>query len=461
MNNPNFLSTLSMCLLRSPTRVSILGFGGLISCGTLLLMLPASASEAPLTLVDALFMSTSASCVTGLSVLDIGTRLSLFGQLVILMLIQVGGLGILTISTLLLMMMKGRPALSGQAFIKDTFTYGEGKQTAASVLRAIFFTAISIEALGAACLYIRTAPQTGWSAAAYPALFHAISAFCNAGFSLYANSFAGYRDDWIVNGTLAGLIIIGGIGFVVITDVKDSLFIKKGRPKGLSLHSRLALTASALLILMGTMAILCMEWHNTLAALSIPERLLASLFQSITARTAGFNTLDIDIMANETLFCICILMFIGACPGSCGGGVKTTTVAGLAVMGISRLRGFQRPQIFRRTLTENSMSKATSVVMISAAVITLAIMVLMISELGDLSHTQTRGRFLELVFEAISAFGTVGLSAGVTDNLSAVGRITLVMLMFIGRLGPMVIGLAVSRERISRFHYAEENIMIG
>jgi trk system potassium uptake protein TrkH len=130
-------------------------------------------------------------------------------------------------------------------------------------------------------------------------------------------------------------------------------------------------------------------------------------------------------------------------------------------MGISRLRGFQRPQIFRRTLTENSMSKATSVVMISAAVITLAIMVLMISELGDLSHTQTRGRFLELVFEAISAFGTVGLSAGVTDNLSAVGRITLVMLMFIGRLGPMVIGLAVSRERISRFHYAEENIMIG
>ena len=167
------------------------------------------------------------------------------------------------------------------------------------------------------------------------------------------------------------------------------------------------------------------------------------------------------IMANETLFMLCILMFIGACPGSCGGGVKTTTVAGLAVLGISRLRGFSRPQVFRRTLTEASMSKATSVVMVSAAVITLAVMVFMISELGGISHTQTKGRFLELFFETISAFGTVGLSTGITDTLTPFGRITISALMFIGRLGPMVIGLAVSRERVNRFQFAEENIMIG
>ncbi|WP_419655926.1 KtrB: ktr system potassium uptake protein B [Desulfosarcina variabilis str. Montpellier] len=458
---PTLFSNLSMRLLRSPARVSIMGFAGLIVCGTLLLLLPIATVDKPLNVVDALFMSTSASCVTGLSVMDIGSQLSLFGQLVILVLIQVGGLGILTISTLLLMMMKGRPTLSGQALIKDTFTYGEGKQTAAAVLRAIFLTAMGIEAIGALCLYLRIAPQAGWSSSAYPAVFHAVSAFCNAGFSLNADSFMGFREDWIINGTLAGLIIVGGIGFVVIADVKDCYISRKKTHRRLSLHSRLALSATAVLILVGTVAILCMEWRNTLAPLSMPGRLLAALFQSISARTAGFNTLNIGLMANETLFFLCILMFIGACPGSCGGGVKTTTVAGLVVMGISRLRGFRRPQVFLRTLTETSMSRATSVVMMSALVITLAIMVLMMSELGDLPHTHTRGRFLELFFEVISAFGTVGLSAGATSSLSTLGRITIILLMFIGRLGPMVIGLAVSQERISRVHYAEENIMIG
>jgi trk system potassium uptake protein TrkH len=461
MNNDSLISRMSFHLLRSPARVSILGFTLLIAVGTALLMLPASAAESPMGFVDALFMSTSASCVTGLSVLDIGRQLTLFGQLVILLLIQVGGLGIMTVSTLLLMMMKGRPTLSGQAIIKDTFTYGEGKQTVASVLRAIFITAFSIEAAGALCLYLRTAPATGWAKAVYPAVFHAVSAFCNAGFALYRDSFVGYREDWIVNGVLSGLIIIGGIGFVVIADVKNRFLGRKTTMKRLSLHSRLALSASAVLILLGTLAILFMEWDNALAPLSIPGRLLAALFQSISARTAGFNTLDMGSMANETLFMLCILMFIGACPGSCGGGVKTTTVAGLAVLGVSRLRGFSRPQVFRRTLTDASMSKATSVVMISAAVITLAVMVLMVSELGGISHTQTRGRFLELFFETISAFGTVGLSTGMTDTLTPFGRITISALMFIGRLGPMVIGLAVSRERVNRFQFAEENIMIG
>jgi trk system potassium uptake protein TrkH len=461
MDDNILISQLSIHLLRSPARVAILGFALLISVGTTLLMLPASATGAPMGVVDALFMSTSASCVTGLSVLDIGRQLTLFGQLVILLLIQVGGLGILTVSTLLLMMMKRRPTLSGQAIIKDTFTYGEGKQTVASVLKAIFLTAFSIEAAGTLCLYLRTAPVAGWGQAAYPAVFHAVSAFCNAGFSLYQDSFVGYREDWIVNGVLSALIIIGGIGFVVIADVKNSLFSGKATTKHLSLHSRLALSASALLILLGTLAILYMEWNNTLATLRVPGRLLAALFQSVSARTAGFNTLDMGIMANETLFMLCVLMFIGACPGSCGGGVKTTTVAGLAVLGVSRLRGFSRPQVFRRTLTEASISKATSVVMVSAAVITLAIMVLMVSELGGVSHTQTRGRFLDLFFETISAFGTVGLSTGITDTLTPFGRITLTALMFIGRLGPMVIGLAVSRERINRFQFAEENIMIG
>ena len=461
MADSSLITSLSIQLLRSPARLSILGFASLIAVGTLLLMLPAASIGRPLGPLNALFMSTSASCVTGLSVIDIGHDLSRFGQLVILFLIQVGGLGILTISTLVLMMMKGRPTLSGHALIKDTFTYGEGKQTAASVLRAIFVTAFTIEAVGALVLYLRTAPRSGWVDAAYPAVFHAVSAFCNAGFALYPDSFIAYREDWIVCGALALLIIIGGIGFVVIADVKRRFLDRHHRVRSLSLHSRLAISASAILILTGALAILFMEWSNTLAPLSVPGRILSALFQSITARTAGFNTLDIGVAANETLFFLCILMFIGACPGSCGGGVKTTTVAGLVVQGISRLRGQSHPQVFRRTLTEVSISKATSVVMVSAALITLAVMVLMMSELGGLSHLQTRGRFLEILFEAISAFGTVGLSTGITATISPVGRLTIVLLMFVGRLGPMVIGLAVSRERVSRFHYAEENIMIG
>jgi trk system potassium uptake protein TrkH len=461
MNNDSLVSQLSSYLFRSPARTSILGFALLIAVGTALLMLPSSAVESPMAFVDALFMSTSASCVTGLSILDVGQQLTRFGQMVILLLIQVGGLGIMTVSTLLLMMIKGRPTLSGHAIIKDTFTYGEGKQTAFAVLKAIFITAFSIEMVGALCLYLRTAPRVGWSHAAYPAVFHAVSAFCNAGFCLYRNSFVNYREDWMINGVLSFLIIIGGIGFVVIDDVKNRFLTRKKTMMRLSLHSRLALSASAVLILLGTLLILLMEWNNTLSTLSVSGRILAAFFQSISARTAGFNTIDMGIMANETLFTLCILMFIGACPGSCGGGVKTTTIAGLTVLGISRLRGFSRPQVFRRTLTDASMSKATSVVMISAAVITLAVTVMMISELGGTSHTQTRGRFLELFFETISAFGTVGLSTGITDTLSTFGRITITVLMFIGRLGPMVIGLAVSRERINRIQFAEENIMIG
>ena len=448
-------------LSRSPARVSILGFALLIALGTALLMLPVSAVGTSLGFIDALFMSTSASCVTGLSVLDLGRQLTLFGQLVILTLIQVGGLGIMTISTLLFMMMKGRPTLSGQAIIKDTFTYGEGKQRASSVLKAIFAVAFSIEAIGALVLYFRMVGDFGWQEAFYPAVFHSVSAFCNAGFSLFADSFVSYREDWVVNGVLGVLIVLGGIGFVVIVDVKNRVLPGRRAARHLSLHSRLAVSASAFLIALGAVAILFMEWDNTLSDLSLPGRFLAAVFQSITARTAGFNTIDVGRMANETLFVLCLLMFVGACPGSCGGGVKTTTVAGLMILGISRLRGLARPQVFRRTLTEASVSKAASIVMVSAAFVALAVMALMMSELGGMPHTETRGRFLELFFEAVSAFGTVGLSTGITDALTDIGRLTIVALMFVGRLGPMVIGLALSRERVSRIQYAEENIMIG
>jgi trk system potassium uptake protein TrkH len=204
-----------------------------------------------------------------------------------------------------------------------------------------------------------------------------------------------------------------------------------------------------------------MEWHNTLSPLSVPDRILSGFFQAVNARTSGFNTLPLGSMANETLFILILLMFIGASPGSCGGGIKTTTFSTLVAFGISRFRGHERPQLFNRSISERSIQKAVSVVLISTLVVCVGIMILLETELGGIPHPQSRGKFLELFFEVVSAFGTVGLSTGITDRLSTIGKIIITGIMFIGRLGPLLVAVAVSRPIKARYFYAEENIMIG
>ena len=204
-----------------------------------------------------------------------------------------------------------------------------------------------------------------------------------------------------------------------------------------------------------------MEWNDTLQGFSLPGRVLAAFFQSVTARTAGFNTLPIGAMANETLFLLVVLMFIGASPGSCGGGIKTTSFASLTALGVGRLLGKNKPQLFRRTIADESMGRAISIVMVSVTVVVVATMSLLVSELGNVSHALTRGRFFELFFEVVSAFGTVGLSTGITSGLSQAGKVIITLVMFIGRLGPLVIAVAVSRDTAPRYYYAEESMMIG
>lgn len=447
-------------LLRSPARASIAGFLMLIFWGTFLLMLPAASREQPMGFVDALFTSTSASCVTGLIVVDTGARLSLFGQLVVLTLIQVGGLGIMTISTLFLLMAGRRPSLTGRVVITDTFTHS-GEHNLSQILKEIFFLTVVIEGLGAAVMFFRFLPRADTGTALFLSLFHSISAFCNAGFSVYADSLIGYRQDWIMNFTICFLIICGGIGFLVISELRQKLPYSPKRWRRLSLHSKLVLSTTLLLLACGTVSILLMEWNNTLKPLTVPERLLASFFQSATARTAGFNTLQIENMANETLFFLVLLMFVGACPGSCAGGIKTTTLATLTLLGISKLRGKVRTQVFQRTIPEESVNKAISVLIISVTIIACGTLALQMSELGEIPHPLSRGKFLELLFEAVSAFGTVGLSTGVTPFLSATGRLIIICIMFVGRLGPLVIALAVSRRQTARYYYAEENIIVG
>ena len=447
-------------VLQSPTRISICGFLFLISIGTLLLMLPAATIYKNLHLVDALFMATSASCVTGLIVVDTGQSLSQFGQYVILVLIQAGGLGIMTISTLFLLIAGRRPSLTGQVVIQDTFTRG-GDRTVGSILKDVALFTLVFEALGTVLLFFRFFPERSLGEALYLSVFHAISAFCNAGFSVFADSFAGYRNDWALNLVICFLIISGGIGFPVLSELKRQWPLNRGKWSRLSLHTKLVISTTTILLVTSTLLVLFMEWENTLGPLSTAQRFLAAFFQAVSARTAGFNTLSIENMANETLFILILLMFIGASPGSCAGGIKTSSLASLVVLGISRLRGQPRPQVFHRTISQASVGKALSLVLISTVVIVAGTLALLMSELGEISHYLSRGKFLELLFEVVSAFGTVGLSMGVTSGLSTLGKCIITLMMFIGRLGPLVIALAISRQTEARFYYADENIIVG
>jgi trk system potassium uptake protein TrkH len=447
-------------IFRSPTRIPIVGFAALILIGTLLLMTPAATTIGALKPVDALFTAVSASCVTGLVVVDTGSAFSTFGQIVILILIQVGGLGIMTMSTLFLLLGGRRLSLTERVVIRDTFTFS-GEHNVAFLIRQVVIFALTLEAVGTVLLFPRFMAGRSILEAFFFALFHSVSAFCNAGFSFFSQSFIAYREDWLVNLVVCFLVITGGIGFLVLSELKQNFPFDRRTWVRLSLHARLVLAVTLLLLLGGTLLVTFLEWNNTLAPLSVPDRLLAGFFQSVTTRTAGFNTLPIGQMANATLFVVMLLMFIGASPGSCGGGIKTTTFASLVVLGFSRMRGWQRPQIFHRTISAGSIGRAMSVVLISFMVIGLATMIILITELGEMSHPASRGKFLELLFEVVSAFGTVGLSTGATAGLSTAGKLILSAVMFVGRLGPLVVAMAVSRRTAPRYYYAEEAIMSG
>ncbi|MCJ7773541.1 MAG: ATPase, partial [Desulfobacterales bacterium] len=318
-----------------------------------------------------------------------------------------------------------------------------------------------LEALGAVILFLCFSSRNEPLTALYFSIFHSISAFCNAGFSLFSDSFAGYISNWPLNLTICFLIIAGGIGFPVLSEIRQRFSLKHPTWSRLSLHSKIVLSTTTALLLIGTLLILIMEWNNTLSPLNVFNRILAAFFHSVNARTSGFNTLPIGNMANQTLFVLISLMFIGASPGSCGGGIKTTTLTSLFILGMSRFRGQERPSLFGRTLSEISIGKAVSIFLISALIVCIGIMILLATELGDTPHPLSRGHYLELFFEVVSAFGTVGLSTGITSSLTTVGKLVITLTMFIGRLGPLVIAMAVSRSVIARYHFAEENIIIG
>lgn len=447
-------------IIQDPSRILVLSFLGIILLGAIVLSMPVSATDKSIPFIDALFTSTSAVCVTGLATFDVGKELNLFGELVLLSLIQIGGLGIMTLSIIFMMMAGKRMSLTERDVIQDTYTHRHQRSPATIAKEVLKFTLI-IEGIGAALLACRFVPEQGLINGAYNAVFHSVSAFCNAGFALFSNSLENYKTDWLVSLTISFLIIFGGIGFLVISELWRILPYTRERIRRLSLHTKLVFVTTAILIIFGTLSIAFLEWENTLVELAPSHKILCAFFQSVSTRTAGFNTISIGSMTGVSLLMCILLMFIGACPGSCAGGVKTTTAATLTLLAISKLRGHEYTKVFCRTIPNQSITRAINVVIISMTLVGAAVMLLLISEFKGLSPSESQSGLMTILFETVSAFGTVGLSMGITPKLTVLGKLIISGVMFIGRLGPLMITLAISRKSKAAFFYAEENIMIG
>jgi len=441
----------------SPPQVLAASFGGLILLGTALLSLPhASATGVALSLVDAFFTSTSAVCVTGLIVVDTPVALSLFGQIVVLVLIQAGGLGYMTLSTVAAVALGRRVSLHERLALREALNL-ESMEGLVRFVLTVFRLTAAFELTGAVLLAWRWAGEFGWGRAAYLGLFHSVSAFNNAGFSLFSTNLMAYRGDVVVNLTIAGLIICGGIGFLVLTELG-----RFRRWTAVSLHSRVVLIATGLLLAGGTVAIFAFERGNagTLGPLGAGEAWLAAFFQATTTRTAGFNTLDIASLTQPTLFLMMALMFIGAAPGSTGGGVKVSTIAVIVVALWATVRGRTEAVLFKRRLPPEFVARAFFIGLIAFLALNVVAAAVLILERQALGST---------LFETTSAFGTVGLSmsppgvlTSVSGTFGAGGKLLIAAMMFMGRVGPLTLAVAVvGRRSVERMRYPEGKVLIG
>ncbi len=441
-----------------PAHTLALSFLMIIILGTILLSLPWSCAEGTLSFLDALFTATSATCVTGLIVVQTGEKFTQFGQIVILSLIQIGGLGIMTFSTLFAYLIAGRLSIRGHVIAEESIGRGPLPHVGRLLLFIVLGTFV-VEAIGGLILSLRFSADYPPGYAFFLGFFHSISAFCNAGFSLFPNSLVDYRNDPIVNLTIMMLIIIGGLGFWVLFDLKN---IRGPRGlRALTMHSKIVLTMTAILIGTGFVGIMLLEWNNTLADLSLSGKILSAAFQSVTSRTAGFNTIPIENLTNSTLLLLIIFMMIGASPGSCGGGIKTTTFGVLMAMIFSRLRDQQQVRLFNRGVPETIISKSIGIAFFWLVAVTSVSMLLLVSEHPGGPHELGRTLFIETIFEAFSAMGTVGLSMGLTPFLTGIGKVMIILLMYIGRIGPVTIALAIAVGKPLRIRLAEEKFMVG
>ncbi len=451
------LNVLRKRLKITPTQIIVTGFALLIFFGAFLLNLPvASRDGQPVGFINALFTATSSVCVTGLVVVDTGTHWTVFGQVVIALLIQIGGLGIMTLSTLFALLLGRRITLKERLLIQESLNQFD-LEGLVRLTRNIIYATLAIELVGAVMFSLVFVPDYGLKKGIAFGMFHAVTAFCNAGFDLIGEfrSFTPYVNNYIININAMLLIIIGGLGFSVWMDIYHAF--KERNLKNISLHSKVVLTTTIFLIATGAVFIFAMEINNpdTIKDLPLSGKILASFFHSVTPRTAGYNTLDMGALTTPTKFMTIILMFIGGSPGSTAGGIKTATAAILALTVIAVVKGKDDPEVFERHFPKYLVYRAMSVALISLCLVVFVTMILSITEDAD---------FMTLLFETTSAFGTVGLTLNYTTNLSWIGKIIISITMFAGRVGPLSLVLAFAKKanrNNGNLKYPEDRIMVG
>ncbi len=443
-----------------PQTLLIGGFAGIILVGTLLLLLPWSQTRGEVGFIDALFTSTSAVCVTGLIVVDTPTAYTRFGQVVIVGLIQVGGLGIMTFAALAYLMLGRRLSLASQAALQDAFFQRDlGVEFKKKFFQILLITA-SLELAGMLAMFVDLAwRRVPAGQALFSAFFHSISAFCNAGFSVYTDNLVGLRDSPVIMATIMLLIVLGGLGHMVLSEIwhlRKNL-LPRSKPAGphpLSTHSRVVLRTSLALIVIGCLGLLILGL--TRLETTWGAKMANALFQSVTARTAGFNTIDLGLMPLGSLLLLTLLMFIGGSPGSCAGGVKTTALVITLAEFRAKLRGSDQVVIMERRVPKTILDRTLVLIRMSVLWNLLGLLLLLYTETG-----QPGVGFHDVLFEQISAFGTVGLSTGLTGKLTAFGRLWITATMFVGRLGPLTIALGVLPSMPTHIKYPEDRIMIG
>jgi len=443
---------------QNPGRKIVFYFAAAIFIGGIILSLPICGNGKSIGLINALFTSTSAICVTGLTVVNTATDFSILGQIVILIMIQIGGLGVMTLATGLFWSLGSQIPLNDRLGLGQA--YSTGRLMFKSLLRAVITITLSIELISAILLFAQFVDDMPIGRAIYASVFHAVSAFCNAGFSIFPGSLERYRTDIPVIAIMAATIIVGGMGFALLREI-IAKFIKYRR-RALTLHTKLCLLGTAILLTSGTLFYLFLESKGAFAGMGLAEKIANAFFQSVTPRTAGFNTVPQPDFSDSSLLFTTILMFIGVCPGSTGGGIKITSMAVIFMLIYSRLRGKTSVNAFRRSFNTESIVKAISLFMLAVIVITAATMILVIVESSSVSHAESGGWMMECLFEVVSAFGTVGLSLGITPELSGISKMVIILCMFIGRVGLLTLAYGIARSPYrGEVTYSDEPVMIG
>lgn len=448
----------------STMQMIVFGFMFVILVGAVVLWLPISNVGGRIDFIDALFTATSAVCVTGLMTVVPATQFTIFGKVVILCLIQVGGLGVVCCAMMFFIIIGKRITVKERVVIQESYNLDTLSGLVSMIIRIIKIT-IMVELAGAVLFAIQFIPEYGVIQGICYAIFHSVSAFCNAGIDLIgADGFAGYVVNPVVNFTTTALIIIGGLGFPVWIDLKKTITLYRKKkfelrkfPRKLQLHSQIAILATIFLIVTGTILFLALEWNNpeTLGALDPMQRVMAAFFQSVTTRTAGFATIDQGALKEGTAFLTCLFMFIGGSPAGTAGGVKTTTIFMLLLTCRAVVRGGKDTECFGKRVSEENIKTGISIIIIAFMAMITGVMLMCVFE--DFM-------FIDILYEVCSALGTVGLTRGITSDLDIVGKCVDMILMYIGRLGPITMALAFGYRRNSMLNLRElptKRIIVG